>query len=240
MAIVTKIPARISQVHRHSKTHCSLVLEPHRCPRFKPGQFLHLALDEYDPSFAWPESRVFSIASSPTRRDQLELTFVVKGQFTQRMMDEMQIGKTVWLKLPYGEFTFDSGSGLSAIFIAGGTGITPFLSYLQWAADKKVDRPIQLFYGVKTPRDLLFKDRLDHWQTLLPNLSVFYFVEQEPEKIPGAHSGRLDVSAIWPEVQKGTPMDFYLSGPPEMIETLQAQLVQHGVQTENIHIDEWE
>ncbi|MBD3374882.1 hypothetical protein GF406_07610 [candidate division KSB1 bacterium] len=238
MAIVTKIPARISQVHRHSQTHCSLVLEPQRCPRFKPGQFLHLALDEYDPSFAWPESRVFSIASSPTRRDQLELTFVVKGPFTQRMMQEIQVGDTVWLKLPYGEFTFDSGH--PAVFIGGGTGITPFLSYLQWAADKKVDRLIWLCYGVKTPQDLLFKDRLDNWQDLLPNLSVFYFVEQEPEGLSGVHRGRLDVSAIWPRVQTNPAPEFYLSGPPAMIDTLSAQLVQKGVQTEKIHIDEWE
>jgi ferredoxin-NADP reductase len=240
MAIVTKIPARISQVHRHSQTHCSLVLEPQKCPRFKPGQFLHLALDEYDPSFAWPESRVFSIASSPTRRDQLELTFVVKGQFTQRMMREVQAGKIVWLKLPYGEFTFDSDSAHPAVFIGGGTGITPFLSYLQWAADKKGDRPIRLFYGVKSPQDLLFKDRLDHWQAMLPHLSVYYFVEQEAEGIPGAHSGRLDMSAIWPEVQTKPVSDFYLSGPPAMIDTLSAQLVQKGVQTEKIHVDEWE
>ncbi len=240
MAIVAKIPARVSQVHRHSKTHCSLVLEPQRCPRFKPGQFLHLALDEYDPSFAWPESRVFSIASSPTRRDRLELTFVVKGQFTQRMMDELQIDKTVWLKLPYGEFTFDSDADQPAVFIAGGTGITPFLSYLQWAVDKKVRRPLQLFYGARTPRDLLFKDRLDHWTSVLPNLSMSYFVEKDARKIAGARDGRLDGSFIWQKGQAGTTPDFYLSGPPAMIETLQAQLMQKNVPDEKIHVDEWE
>ena len=49
-----------------------------RCPLFKPGQFLHLAIDPYDGAGFWPESRVFSIASSPRDRDRL--THHLRGQ----------------------------------------------------------------------------------------------------------------------------------------------------------------
>ena len=70
--------------------------------KFKPGQFLHLALDEYDPSFPWPESRCFSMQSSP-EDEVIRITFSVKGRYTARMVEELHLGKIVSLKLPYGD-----------------------------------------------------------------------------------------------------------------------------------------
>jgi len=88
-----KLPAEIENIIYHAVGVKSFIIEPLRpCPNFRPGQFLHLAIDEYDPSFHWPESRVFSIASAPTRRDKLRITFSVKGKFTQRMYEDVKIG----------------------------------------------------------------------------------------------------------------------------------------------------
>ena len=100
-------------------------------PRFRPGQFLHLALDAYAPDGFWPESRVFSIASSPLERDRLSITYAVKGAFTSRMERELAPGRTAWVKLPYGDFVVDPGS--DAVLFAGGTGITAFTAFLQTA-----------------------------------------------------------------------------------------------------------
>ena len=129
------------------------------CPNFKPGQFLHLAIDEYDPSFHWPESRVFSIANSPTRRDKLRITFTVKGQFTRRMYEEVNEGDILWLKMPYGSFSF-SNVGKKNILIAGGTGITPFVSFLEYVIDNHIDTNIMLYYGIKSPEYLIFDSLL--------------------------------------------------------------------------------
>src|SRR5258708_19862440 len=51
-------------------------------PRFRAGQFLHLALAPYDPSGFWPESRVFSIASPPPQPDRVRITYAVHPRFT--------------------------------------------------------------------------------------------------------------------------------------------------------------
>jgi ferredoxin-NADP reductase len=64
--------------------------------KFAPGEFLHLALDEYDPSGAWPESRCFSIQTCP-EEEKIKITYAVKGRFTQRMEQELSVGKSVWL-----------------------------------------------------------------------------------------------------------------------------------------------
>ena len=66
MATPQKIRCQVQQITAHGDHVYTVDLTPERpVPRFRPGQFLHLTLDDYDPSGFWPESRVFSIASSP-------------------------------------------------------------------------------------------------------------------------------------------------------------------------------
>src|SRR6185436_15694325 len=97
--------------------------------RFRAGQFLHLALDRYDPTGFWPESRVFSIASAPAERGSVRITYAVKGRFTGRMEAEAVEGREVWIKLPYGDFFVDERADV-ALF-AGGTGVTAFTAFLE-------------------------------------------------------------------------------------------------------------
>ena len=69
MAVVRRVTAVVEKVDRYPENVCCYELRAEkRLPTFKPGQFLHLTLEPYDPSAEWPESRVFSIASAPARR----------------------------------------------------------------------------------------------------------------------------------------------------------------------------
>ena len=71
---------RSSGSSTHGERVYTLALRPERpVPRFRAGQFLHLALDPYDPTGFWPESRVFSIASPPAQRDSVRITYAVHG-----------------------------------------------------------------------------------------------------------------------------------------------------------------
>src|SRR6186997_2238603 len=123
MPVTQKLSCFVERVVSHGERVYTLVLRPERLvPRFQAGQFLHLALDRYDPTGFWPESRVFSIASSPSRRDTVAITYAVHGLFTQRMERELTEGRQAWIKLPYGDFVVDGASDV-ALF-AGGTGVT--------------------------------------------------------------------------------------------------------------------
>jgi NAD(P)H-flavin reductase len=100
-----------------------------RVPLAKPGQFLHLTVDVYDPTGGfWPESRVFSIASAPGA-SEISIVYSVKGQYTKRMERVLAPGYEVWLKLPYGDFIVESAieKDQDIVLIAGGTGLSPFL-----------------------------------------------------------------------------------------------------------------
>ena len=97
--------AKVKRLVEHGPGVFSVWLEPELpLARFKVGQFLHLALDPFSPeSGYWPESRVFSIASSP-EAGFLRIVYSVKGRYTTRMSRELSEGKEVWLKYPFGEF----------------------------------------------------------------------------------------------------------------------------------------
>jgi ferredoxin-NADP reductase len=150
-----KLRCEVSNVVDHGERVYSVLLKPERpAPRFSPGQFLHLALDPYRSGDFWPDSRVFSIASSPTERDGLRITYAVKGAFTTRMETELAEGREVWVKLPYGEFTIAGDADVC--LIAGGTGITAFTAFLA-GLQAENRQQIDLFYGARQPGLLVYR-----------------------------------------------------------------------------------
>lgn len=93
MTVVQKLRCEVQRLVHHGDHVYTIDLASHKLfPLFEPGQFLHLALDDYDPSGYWPESRVFSIASPTDQRERLSLTYSVRGRFTARMENELRGG----------------------------------------------------------------------------------------------------------------------------------------------------
>jgi ferredoxin-NADP reductase len=197
--------------------------------RFRPGQFLHLALDAYEPGGFWPESRVFSIASSPRERDRLAITYAVKGAFTARMERELAPGGSGWVKLPYGEFIVDSSR--DAVLFAGGTGVTAFTAFLQSLQPDQATR-VLLFYGARKPDLFVYGPLAVACAHDVPSLTCKLVCEET--------HGRLEVDAAWPAITTLHNPVFYLSGPPQMLSALTAQLRTHDVPPAAIRTDAWE
>src|SRR5262245_19686731 len=123
MPAAQKLSCRVERIVDHGDRVYTVTLRPERpAPKFRAGHFLHLALDGYDPTRFWPESRVFSIASAPSDRSRLRLSYSVRGRFTTRMETELVEGRDLWIKMPYGDFVVNPHS--DAVLFAGGTGIT--------------------------------------------------------------------------------------------------------------------
>lgn len=236
-----KLNCVVERVVDHGERVYTLALRPERpVPRFRAGQFLHLALDPYDPSGFWPESRVFSIASPPAQRDAVRITYAVHGRFTARMENDLVEGRRVWIKMPYGDFVIESGPDV--VLFAGGTGITAFTAFLE-------DLPpaghpsVVLAYGARTSRLLIYRDVVERCARRLPSLEVFYFVEgaagdgSDPSAVT---FGRVSVDAVWPRLRRPSGATFYISGPPSMLKAIGQDLRARHISPEAIHIDAWE
>ena len=196
--------------------------------KYLPGQFLHLALDKYDPSAPWPESRCFSMQTNE-EDEILKITYSVKGTFTKRMAYELKVGKQVCLKLPFGEIFTKSHSKERAVFIAGGTGVTPFLSLLTCHHFSEYIKP-RLYLGVRNKSYFIYEKEIQKARGLN---SSFYckILFQDTD-------GMLDIQTIYNDC--GNDSTYFISGPPVMIRNFKIFLAGKGVNPELIRTDDWE
>lgn len=206
-----------------------------------------MTVDTYDPAGGfWPESRVFSIASPPGA-DIITIIYSVKGIYTRKMESKLKPGANVWLKLPYGEFIIDNNirEGQDLVLVAGGTGISPYIPYLEDAlvADS-TDRGVRLYYGARQNRMLIAKELIGRCIDA-GVLEAHLFIENEApdDSYPSGANigrGRLDIDTIFAESAGLRDPVFFLSGPPVMIKAFKVRLGELGIDAERIKIDEWE
>ncbi|MCL4487623.1 MAG: FAD-dependent oxidoreductase [Chloroflexi bacterium] len=246
MAVAQKIRCRVERLVNHGDHVYTVELVPERrVPLFRPGQFLHLALDDYDPAGFWPESRVFSIASSPRQRERLEISYSARGRFTARMERELEPGRPVWVKLPYGDFVIEDDQDI--VLFAGGTGITAFTAFLD-NLTTEFHHDLYLAYGARSKDLLIYRDLVEARRKALPFLHVSYSVEQageerqplEDKAMATEGVGRLSVRSVWPHLEAPFASAYYLSGPPMMLATLTEDLRARGISSVAIRMDAWE
>jgi ferredoxin-NADP reductase len=199
--------------------------------KYAPGQFLHLAIDAYDPSGQWPESRCFSMQSSPDE-ELIKITYAVKGRFTRRMQQEMKPGSQVTLKLPYGDLFTQPHNRTKTVFIAGGTGITPFLSLFTHESFIEYHNP-SIYLGFRSKHYNIYEHELNIAKLSTSSggagdLHIYYQDED----------GQIDIKSIL--AATGINSDYFISGPPSMIKAFKKYLIDHGVSHTQIKTDDWE
>ncbi|MCX5786115.1 MAG: FAD-dependent oxidoreductase [Elusimicrobia bacterium] len=229
MAIVKKYKSEVVSVENPVADIRTVTLRPlEKAYKYNPGQFLHLALDEFDPAKPWPESRCFSMQSSPDQ-ETIKITFAAKGKFTARMARELAPGKIIHVKLPYGNLFSIEHDTQKSVFVAGGTGITPFLSLFTAPAFAAYKNP-RLYFGVRSPSHHLYADDLEKARGVNPSFFITLLNEEK--------DGRLDIQGIFRE--NGPSAVYFISGPPEMIKNFKLSLADNCVPAENIRTDDWE
>ncbi|MGE0088165.1 MAG: FAD-dependent oxidoreductase [Bacteroidales bacterium] len=192
--------------------------------KFQPGQFLHLAIDsEYDGIGQWPDSRCFSMQSNPNN-DTIKITYAVNGSFTKDMEQTLKPGSEVWLKLPYGDLFQQPHSKVDTVFIAGGTGITPFLSLFTHESFQDYINP-SVYLGYRSEKYFIYNDELEE-----AGIKPILFFEDI--------NGLIDIDKIVQE--SNTNSIYFISGPPLMIKTFKGKLIEKKISSKNILTDDWE
>jgi len=262
MSMPMKFSAEVTNILRHGD---EVATYEFRCltprPRWKPGQFLHLALDAYDPSGHWPESRCFTMASGSLEKDHVRLTIAAKGAFTRRILAELHPGRKVWMKAPYGDFIVRTSREHDVVLIAGGTGVTPFVAFMEDALVKNNSPLLDAGVGPGAREDATDTKGLDgnvwlHYGARTENLLVFRnFADRCAERFPAFHlncyaetgakgstiAGRIALERAVSSARDGKTAAYYLCGPQEMIQAFRLRLTaEFGVAESNVKIDAWE
>lgn len=197
--------------------------------KYSPGQFLHIALDEdYDGSTQWPDSRCFSMQSNPGD-ETIKITYAVKGPFTTQM-EQLKVGSEVWLKLPYGDLFTQPHNKVNTVFIAGGTGITPFLSLFTHDSFNEYIDP-RIYLGFRSKEYNIYEPELTSVRIRdIRKKFVKLFYENEV--------GIIDINQIFDE--NDPESNYFISGPPVMIKAFKKALITNDVPSTNILTDDWE
>lgn len=206
-----------------NETHDSftLTIEPAKPIDFKPGQFFFLRINGKRLYARHP----FSVSSSPNE-GQIQFTVKLAGRFTQEAM-KLKKGDEIKVEGPFGNFVFDDNR--DNVFIAGGVGITPFMS---WIRGKREDKSKQrgsnmLIYASRTERDIIFKKEID---SLKGNwLRVVYILSREDKSGEGYEFGRINEEMLKKHIKSIKGKVFYICGPEEMTASVYKTLRELGV-----------
>ncbi len=233
MAIVKKYKARLISIQNKIAGVYTLEFESLGKPfNYAPGQFLHLAFDnDYDGSGQWPESRCFSMQSNPTE-ETIRITYAVKGDFTKQMEQTLKEGAEVWLKLPYGDLFQQSHNKENTVFIAGGTGITPFLSLFTNESFNEYTNP-KIYLGFRSKAYNIYETELNSVK-LRDNSGELC----DPKIYYEDKDGIINIEDIFNE--NSANATYFISGPPTMIKSFKDYLVSVGVKKEQVLTDDWE
>ena len=231
---------------------CSFYLAPHDgrpLPAFLPGQYLTFRLQI--PEQPREMTRCYSLSDSPDHPDYYRVTIkrippppkstdVPPGLVSSHFHDRLQVGDIVDVKAPSGRFHLDVNSRTPVVLIGGGIGVTPALSMLNYLIAAPGKREVWFFYGVRNGREHVLKDYLREIAEQNPQVHLVLCYSdplpgEEPEK-DYTFSERVSVD-LFKRVLEVNNFDFYICGPPPMMESLVKDLSEWGVPEERINFE---
>ena len=124
----------------------------------------------------------------PTQKN-LSITVKVVGDFTSRL-SEIKAPSVALIDMPYGNFSFLNHPAEEFVFIAGGIGITPFMSMLRYVRERKEHNPILLIWANKHEKDISFRNELNDMEQAMPFFKVVHILSRQ-DNWPG-EKGHID------------------------------------------------
>lgn len=193
--------------------------------KYSPGQFIFISFIAEGIN---REVHPFSISSASP--DKITITVKSLGDFTNTLKN-LKAGAKAKIEGPYGRFTYSNFENKNQIWIAGGIGITPFLSMARSMAQKSGDYNILFYYSVKNEAEFLFKDELIKIGESCKNIKIIFWVADK--------SGFLTAEEITKNTSDIKAKDIFVCGPPMMMKSLRTQFVELGVENNRIHSEEF-
>ncbi|MBS1191403.1 MAG: phenol hydroxylase [Rhodocyclaceae bacterium] len=203
--------------------------------RFQAGQYVNLELP------GGIGSRAFSIASQPSAGEvELNVRIVPGGQGTGYIHEQMQAGDRVRITGPYGRFFVKKSARVPVLFMAGGSGLSSPRSMILDLLEEGFDLPITLVYGQRNREELYYHEAFLELAAKHPNFTYVPALSHEPEG--SAWEGFRGF--VHEAAKAHFDNDFrgckaYLCGPPLMIESCIATLMQGRLFERDIYTEKF-
>jgi ferredoxin-NADP reductase len=214
------------------------LFEPDRKLNFVPGQYMEWTLGHADADNRG-NRRYFTLASAPTENElRVGIKFAQESSSFKHTLLTMDREQEIVVAQLAGDFTLPSNQQQKCVLIAGGIGITPFRSMIQYLIDTRQHRPLVLFYANRTVADIVYKEVFDRAQKALGMKTVYTVTDTR--QVPLGWNGKvgyINAKMIQEEVPDYMNCLFYISGPKSMIDSFSDMLAELHIARQNIKTD---
>lgn len=198
-------------------------------PVFLPGQYVNIDVPGSG------QHRSYSFSSAPGNK---RMTFMIKqvpGGLMSGWLGGAQTGQPLQMTGPLGSFYLRAVTR-PLLFLAGGTGLAPFLSMLEVLAQQGTQQPVHLIYGVTRDQDLVMVDRLVDYARRIPDFT-FGTCVADPQT---QHAQQGYVTQHMPaQALHGGNVDVYLCGPPPMVDAVQKHFKTAAISPASFHYEKF-
>lgn len=222
------VEAEVLGVDRLSETSFGLRVKLAKPVGFLPGQYVNVSVPGAG------VHRSYSFSSAPGAS---EATFLIRnlpgGIMSSYLSDRAQPGDALTLTGPMGTF-YLRPIERAQLWLAGGTGLAPFLSMLEQVAEQGSDHPITLYYAVTRAADLVELDRVMRLAETIGNVTVITVLAEGEHARTGFVTDHLTAE----DLCEGEA-DVYLCGPPPMVDAVRAHFAKLGVEPASFHFEKF-
>jgi Na+-transporting NADH:ubiquinone oxidoreductase subunit F len=203
---------------------------------FDPGMFV--MLNYVNNETGEKIARAFSIASAPNSEVLDFFVHMIHGRFTSKL-DTAKVGDIYYVSGPYGQFKFDAKSDKKVLFIAGGTGIAPFMSMLKHIRNISSGNDVILIYSIRYPNEIIAKEDLESLEKEI-NLKMVITVTR-PQQGDGwsGETGHIDSNMLNRHVSDIMERSIYICGPLSFTKAMKEVVASMGVKPEKVKADVW-
>lgn len=241
---------RLDRIVEENDTIKSFYFVPHDgkpLAGFQPGQ--HITFRLKVPGQSKPVIRCYSLSDSNTQKGYYRVSIkkqlappkspdAPNGVSSCYFHDELMEGDVLDVRAPSGKFYLDLTEKTPIVLIGGGIGLTPSLSMINSLADIDSERKVHLLYAVQNKQELIMEAHFLALQEKLKNFTFHRFYGQcdEAELSDTVHQGFISCP-LMRDIGIGFDADFYVCGPPPMMDAIVGGLESEGVSQDRIHFE---
>ncbi|MDE1856670.1 MAG: hypothetical protein KGH98_01145 [Candidatus Micrarchaeota archaeon] len=204
---------------------------------FDPGMFIMISGLEQQTGKTYI-ARAFSIASEP-ELSEVELFVVKVHEGHTSHFIESRIGDTFLIGNPNGQFKFLPDKDSKVLFVAGGTGLAPFMSMLRHMKRINADNDAILLYSIKYPTEIIKKEELESLAQQLKLRTYITVTRPQPGDGWAGETGHIDADKIRKLAPDLSERGVYICGPLPFVKAIKDALTSLGVPQERVKADVW-
>ncbi len=224
LAPAGQYPARVMKLEKLASDVMRVVigLPPNEPLKYLAGQYVDILLPN-------GVNRSYSMASAPTteglRQIELHVRHMPGGVFTDRVFTSLKLRDLLRVEAPHGFFWLDEKSDKPIIMLASGTGFAPIKAIIEYSLQKKMTRPIHLYWGGRKREDIYMDALASSWIEHYPHIRYTPVLSDATEACAWRGRQGFVHTAVMEDTADLASYQVYACGAPLMVEAARRDFV---------------